>query len=531
MKTGTTGAEALIRVSAPNGTYIGRAEGAVCRFLGVPYAAAERWQRPRPVTTAAADEIAALRFGPSPWQDDGPGCACMPAGRDAQCLNLNLFLARDGGEKKAVMVWIYGGAQIAGDNVGMHAFAPGMPELRYDGAAFVRAHPEIILAVPNYRVGLWGSLDLSWLPDAGEAWRESNNLARLDLLACLGWLRENITAFGGDPENITLFGQSAGSSNITALMLMPEAKGLFRKAVCQSSFAMDISLTARADARRIAEWLFDLLGCGSLAEALGKTDAELLQAQKKLAAASMGGSSAFADIESKLFSPVVDGVVIPEDYWPRFLGGGAAEVRFLGGTNLGEYDQQFAPMAGDTAAARRFAVAQNWGKLDPARGFAPEAADRFLARYADRRTPFEACEDLKADLYLRMGAMAWALVCSRFGSAYLYHLALPRPGGRRFGHGEEIPILFGTDDATPAAQQAAIRDAWCAFARSGDPNCPALGTTWTPFTPARWETLLLTDDARMVPGVRPDDARDLLPLLREARACPAFAALIRQYRP
>ena len=521
-------ADAVIEVTAPAGRIIGRSDGYVRRFLGIPYAAAERWQRPRPLPRGAV--IEALAYGPAPWQDDGPGCAIMPAWRSAQCLNLNLYTSSaETEEKRPVMVWIYGGAQIAGSNVGMHAPGPGLPELSYDGRFFVREHPEIVLVVPNYRVGLWGSLDLSCLEGTNDAYRESANSARLDILQCLRWLRENVAAFGGDPDNITLFGQSAGSSNITALMLMPEAQGLFQKVICESSFAMDISLTSRNDSRRISEALFSLLCCKTLDEALAKTDEELLRAQQSLAAASMGGSSAFSDIESKLFSPVVDGVTIPEDYWRRFLLGGSRAVRFLGGTNIGEYDQQFLPMNGDADAARRFTIAQNWGKLDPERGTAPEETARFLSRYTEIRSAFEACEDLKADLYLRMGAIAWALVCSQFGSAYLYHLALPRPDGRRFGHGEEIPMLFGTDSETPLIQQRALRDAWCTFARIGDPNCPALRTRWLPFTAQHWETLLLDEKPRLVHGVRPEDCRALLPLFRETREYPDFSALCAQY--
>ena len=519
-----------MEIRAPNGTYVGRRSGPgnVCRFLGIPFARAERWRRPEPVTTTAADRIPALSYGPSPWQDPTQG-AMLPGGMDAECLNLNLYMAHTGESRRPVMVWIYGGAQIGGNNVGM--CPPDLPEVRYDGGAFVAEDPGIILAVPNYRVGLWGSMDLSGLPDAGEEYRYAPNLARLDILACLRWLRENIAAFGGDPENITLFGQSAGSSNITALMHMPEARGQFQKAICQSSFAMDISLTSARDCRRVSEALLEKLGCSTVAQALQKSDGELLAAQTAVAAASMGGSSAFGDIESKLFSPVVDGTAIPADYWARFLRGEFGNVRFLGGTNAGEYDQQFAPMAGPGGAekARRFAVAQNWGKLDPERGFAPEITDRFLSQYKEDRSAFQACEDLKADLYLRMGAMAFALVCSQFGDAYLYHLALPREGGRRFAHGEEIPILFGTDRTTPGETQRFIRDAWRGFARQGDPNGPWLKESWRPFTPEHWDTLLLTDRPQMVRGVRPADCRLLLPLLRESREVPGFARLCRLY--
>lgn len=505
-----------VAVPAPNGTYVGRRdpETGGCAFLGIPFGHARRWQRAEDVTTTTSDRISALEYGPAPWQNPGEGGLTGPAGYAGDCLNLNLYAADTAGAGKAVMVWIYGGAQIAGSNIGARPAIAGMEPLSYDGSRLTLENPEILLVVPNYRVGLWGSVDLSVLPDAGPEYRYSSNLARLDILQCLKWVRENIAAFGGDPNNVTLFGQSAGSCNITALMLMEQANGLFQKVICESSFAADISLTRKEDARTVSRAILETAGCRTLLDALEKPDRELLAAQQKVAAASMGGSSAFSHIESKLFAPVIDGVTIPEDYWERLLTGKCGTAAFLGGTNQGEYDQQYAamPEQGRTESARAFTVSQNWGKLDPERGTAPWVTDRYCAQ--EGRTPLEACMDLKADLYLRMGAILYAAACAGRGNAYLYLLRLPRPDGRRFGHGEEIPILFCHDRQTPARLQKQIRDRWCAFALTGEPNCAGLPERWEPFG-ENWDTLVIGEKTAMVPGWRAADARLLLPLLRE----------------
>ncbi len=516
-------------IIAPNGTYLGKYETAAStvKFLGIPFGNAERWKRAVDMNTTSEDRIPADQYGPAPWQNNIQWGTMAPAGLSADCLNLNLYMADTAKTDKAVMVWIYGGAQIAGSNVGCLPCAPGMLPLSYDGSKLVRENPDIILVVPNYRVGMWGSLDLSGLPDTNTAYQYSNNLARLDILQCLRWIRKNIKAFGGNPENITLFGQSAGSCNITALMLMEEAQGLFQKVICQSSFAADISLTTCNDSRTVSNALLSALDCSTLEHALKKSDKELLEAQNKIASASMGGSSAFSSIESKLFAPVIDGITIPEDYWQRFSSGCCGRVLFLGGTNAGEYDQQFTglPLLGQAEAARQLTVSQNWGKLDPVRGFAPEITDLFCSHYADCRSQFQAFMDLKGDLYLRMGAMAYAMVCACNKGAYLYHLALPLQDGSRFGHGREIPILFAYDCESPMYLQKQIRGAWCSFARSGDPNCESLPVRWLPFTRENQETLVIGKETLIVHGLRSKDTELLMPLLREYRRCPEFAAL------
>jgi len=302
---------------------------------------------------------------------------------------------------------------------------------------------------------------------------------------------------------------------------MEQARGLFHKVICQSSFALDISLTKLEDSKTVSRELFRRLGCDTLQQALEKSQEELLQAQSAVAASSMGGSSAFAHIESKLFAPVVDDAVIPADYC-QALKQNLPHVCFLGGTNAGEYDAQFLMLPRDDPdAAKKMVVAHNWGKLDPQRGFAPQVTAQYAALCSESA---ETWMDLKNDLYLRMGGLAFAMLAAMGGTAYHYYLDFPCLQGR-FCHGREIPILFCCEQDIPQELQRSLRSAWYGFAQKGDPNCEALPTQWLPFTAEGWETLHFDSHAHMCGGLHPDRIRLLMPLLRECRQDAAFAAL------
>lgn len=498
-------------VKAKSGTYTGKKEGNVCSFLGVPFAKAERWKRAK-VAAASDDVIDATAFGPSPWQMEDP-MRPMPAGFSEDCLNLNLYCVEPEKPGKTVMVWIYGGAQVGGNNIGQ-LMEDGSVLL--DGRKFAALYPDVVLVVPNYRVGILGSANLSFFPDYTEEYRFANNLARLDILECLRWVRENIEAFGGDPENVTLFGQSAGSNNITCQMLMPEAKGYFKRAICESSFAMDISLTKFEHSVIISKALFDEKHITTLRDALALSPEEVMEAQNALVSRSMGGNPIFKEIPSKLFSPVVDEAVIASDYWQYLQQEGAANVDYLGGTNVGEYDQQFVD----------FPAEENWDKaramvLDHCRGKLEgheEIVDQFVENYRETRTPFVAYKDLKGDIYLRMGAISYAKVFAEKGaSSWLYFLQEKEdaPAAEaRCAHAAEIPMLFCKPNPTDEALQNWIRDAWVSFARTGNPNAESLTVEWKQFDGER-STMVISDNTRMVPGVRNKDTELLLPLLNE----------------
>lgn len=524
-----------VEIAAVNGTYVGQCEEKtqVCTFLGLPFGTARRWEPAREVATSRADRVEALAYGVSPWQERQKDGLSFPAGMSEECLNLNLYGRELKKGKKAVMVWIYGGSQIAGNNIGIPDEC-GTP--LFDGKRLVYYNPDILLVVPNYRVGVFGSVNLSVLSDAPEKYRYSNNLARLDLIQCLKWIHKNIEFFGGDKNRITLFGQSAGSANITALLLMPQSRGLFRNVICESAFAMDDSLTSVRSSRCVSQLLFEKLQIDSIEEALRATPEELLAAQKELFAQSIAGADRMRHIHSKLFAPVVDDVCIPEHYLDGLLEGGCREIRYLGGTNAGEYDQMFAAFERPEAvhAAREALLRYCRGKLDARYGGNPEIIERFLKNGEGVRDELETYMDLKNDIHLRMGAVFYGILFAAYGSAaYLYYLEPdmseePKAVKKRCPHGYEIPILF-MQEAHEAGWKAQIREAWLNFARNGVPVYCGDRSAWRPVDGHTLYTMKIKREFELTTGIRLEDLAVIFPEALEYRSSRRIRELCRNY--
>ncbi|MCC8059263.1 MAG: carboxylesterase family protein [Clostridiales bacterium] len=513
------------------GTYIGFRDEKYhsVNFRNVQFGVAERWQQAEFPVANPGQVFEANRFGPAPVQAAEKWGSLVLGGMDEQCLNMNIFTKTLQGRKKAVMVWVFPGMQIIGSNQGSVDVGNHHGK-SYDASGLVAEHEDLIVVIPNYRVGIFGSVNLSTMPDFEEKYRCSNNLARTDLLHALKWIHENIAAFGGDPDNVTLFGQSAGANNITAMLLWKEAQPYFHKAIIESSFIYDISATTWEDSITISREFFQILGVSSIEETLKKSDMEILAAQEALNARSVDGSSAFASIQSKSFSPVVDNIVIPDDYWEQLMANGAAGKKVMLGTTAGEYDQQFIRWADDPGAqqkARDFVIRQNWGKLDAGRGTDPEILENYLKNYRDERSEFEAYKDLKADLYLRVGAMAYAQVLSSYTDVYVYYFSYNfYPGtSARAPHGSEVSVIFRNDvDASPEFQEAVSR-CWVQFARTGNPNNSSLPVKWEKYDPEHYYTLLLSEKPSLCPGIRMDDIRTVLPATLEYKKYPAYRKL------
>ena len=528
---GSTGIKEIV---TKRGTYIGRVEKetGTCSFLGIPYGTAARWERAADVKTTPEVKINACSYGPSPWQDIVQEDYGIPVEMNEECLNLNLFgrdLEQTG---KTVMVWIYGGAQVAGNNIGCKT---GSGEALFDGKKIVENNSDILVVVPNYRVGIWGSVNLSTLNGFTERYQFSNNLARLDIVQCLKWIHENIEAFGGDKNKVTLFGQSAGSANISSLLLMPEARGLFKRVICESSFAMDLSLTSYQDSITISDEFFKRLHVKSVEEAERLEAKTLLRVQNEIIKHSMGGTPIFSGVNSKLFSPVIDNAVIPENYWDYFIQTGCCGIDFLGGTNEGEYDQQFERFKepGKWAEAKQMLLDHCKAKLDPLHGGREDIISLYAENEKMARTDFDAYRDLKNDIYLRMGALSYGMIFAEQGSSsYLYYLALQGTGrgeNTRCPHGAEIPILFMKDSAADEECQRQIRNAWYDFARSGNPNGEYNKNFWKQVGNGTLNTMKIGKAFVMTSGVRLRDASLLLPLMKEYQECPAFKKICKRF--
>ena len=458
-------------VAGATGTYVGtavttRAGATVLRFSGMRYAeppvGAARWRAPRPARPAG--ETDATGWPPACMQAGGnvawyAGVAAsfgiarefsmsMPP-VDEDCLFLNLWTpdtpdTPHTGARLPVMVWIHGGGNVNGWS----------HEPNYRGAELA-ARGVVVVSI-QYRLGVFGFLAHPAL-GREHAHGSSGNYGVLDQIEALRWVRHHVAAFGGDPGNVTVFGESAGAGDIGYLLFAPQARGLFHRAISQSGGWPADRREALAESEAEGERFLSGTGIGSIDELRS------VPADRLLVLAAEHFPRGFDD-------PSVDGWLLPAAA-PELL----AERRFapvpvMFGTNADE-DQGLVDPAAMTEAAWRAAVA----------GFPnPEVvADRLgVLSLAERLAAFGAgtfhCPTLRfADMAAAAGAPTW-----------VYRFARVRPGGHGVGayHGAEIPYVFDThDDWLPAdahdrALTRRMMDYWLNFARWGDPNGDGLPT-------------------------------------------------------
>ena len=443
-------------------------------FLGVPYAAppsgAHRLLPPLPVQPWDGVRDA-TRFGAAPPQvappeSAGSGWDAAATGED--CLNLNVWTPDPGAAGLPVMVWIQGGMFEIGSTKA------------YDGSRFAR--DGVVCVVINWRVGADGFL---YLGD------EYANLGLLDQVAALEWVQENIAAFGGDPGNVTIFGESAGAMSIGALLSMPRAEGLFRRAIAQSGAAHQVSSaeTAHGIGRRLAE----KLGVPPTREAIAAVPVErLLAAQSELKADLL----AHPDPErwgqevvtsSMPWQPVIDGEVIPAAPIERIAAGAGAHVDVIVGTNTDDW-RLFLVITGAIGQITDEALTGPVGVYGyqalAAYGLPVESAlTAYRARYPDAG-PGDLLAAVQTDWWVRIPAIRLADAHANATSGtYMYEFAWSAPG---FGavHALEIPFVFDTlskdaplfgpllGEDPPQELADTMHAAWVAFATSGDPGWP-----------------------------------------------------------
>ena len=287
-------------VDTVSGPVRGADDGRVSSWKGVPYAAPPvgdlRWRAPHPALpwSAVADASAYGFVCPQPVDPRIPFDLGAP--QDEDCLTLNIWASSDtaAGDDKPVMVWLHGGAYIIGS-----ASQP-----LYDGRVLAADGGAIVVTV-NYRIGALGFLDLSEFDSSRR--RFDTNLGLRDVLAALRWVRDNIAAFGGDPDRVTLFGESAGAGIITTLLTSPAAEGLFSAAIAQSSPATSVYDISRAHG--ITRLVLDKLGMTtSDVERLPQVPVDVMVA---------AATDVFYDVPVRnpgtlAFAPIVDGDVVPD---------------------------------------------------------------------------------------------------------------------------------------------------------------------------------------------------------------------------
>jgi para-nitrobenzyl esterase len=452
----------------------------ICVFKGIPYAAPptglDRFREPVPPAPWTGVRNA-FEYGPTAPKTPyaAPLDALVPeadiAGDDY--LNLNIWTPDPAGSAP-VLVFLHGGGFSNGSGAdGCH-----------DGTNFAR--DGVVLVTPNYRIGVDGFLLLDGVPA---------NLGLQDQIAALAWVRENIAAFGGDPDRVTLGGQSAGAMSVGALLAMSSASGLFHRAILQSGAAHHTIGTASA--RMIADALAERLGIATTHAAFAAVPSDKLLAvlpllRSEIAADPDPDRWGEAALTVMPFQPVVDGSVLPGD--PRNAGTG---LDLLIGTNSDEFNLFLAPTGLIDLIPDSF-----FRRAAEQRGLDPDAAQ---AAYGDAK-PGELLARMMTDWTYRIPAVRLAEACT--GTAHMYEFCWQSPAfGGRLGacHTAELPFAFdnlhersfagllGTQPPQPIAD--AMHAAWVAFVTTGDPGWRAYREDTR--TTMRFDTLVAeVDDAR-----------------------------------
>ncbi|MER5220891.1 carboxylesterase/lipase family protein [Streptomyces flaveus] len=446
-------------VRTPYGDVRGRYEDGIAVFRGIPYAAPpfgpRRFRPPVPPTPWEGVRDAGA-FGPTPpkppYSEAFARLLSDPVVPGDDCLNLNVWTPEPGrGARLPVLVWIHGGALTRGSSA--------VPV--YDGRAFAR--DGVVMVSINYRLGVEG---YGLFPDAPP------NPGLRDQLAALEWVREAIAEFGGDPDQVTVFGQSAGAISAGALLAAPQTQGLFRRAVLQSAppEAFD-----RDKVRRMVRRMAARLKIPATAEAFAAVDRELLlrtQAEVgRLSTPVLGGPS---------FGIVVDDDLVPRDPMEALVDGGAAPgVQLLMGWTQDEYRLWLVP-GGLMERVDRLGPVALAGAMARCH-CGPEVPRGYRALHPDAR-PAELLGQMVTDHLLRIPLHR--LADARPGSSYVYEFAwpsnLPDLGAC---HALELGFVFDTGDVPESAKLAgegapqdladAMHSAWVRFAAEGDPGWPA----------------------------------------------------------
>lgn len=467
-------------IQTENGLVSGYKSGVINIFKGIPFAAPPvgdlRWKNPQPVKnwtgTLKCEKFSAspMQSNPKPFMMWTEEFITPPDNLSEDCLYLNIWTpAKSAKEKLPVFVWIYGG----GFSSGSAACAV------YDGEEMSKKG--IIFVSINYRVGVLGFLSTPELSSESEN-KASGNYGLLDQVAALAWIKKNIEAFGGDPQKVTIAGQSAGSTSVCALVASHLAKGLFRGAMAQSggilSSRMNRSLT---EAEKSGLTFMEKMKASNISELRKKSPEELIAA---------GGN----------FGPVADGYVIPNDVFAAFKNGQFNDVYIMAGWVTGDGSL----MGSQTMAPEKYKEQsiKNWG----------EKAEEYLKLF-----PGNTSEQVTASMtelgliqFAALPAHLWAGFSKN--KAYIYqfsHVPVDKPGFPNYGafHTSEVPFALHTLHMwkrqwreVDFAVEKTMSDYWVNFVKTGNPNGEGL-PEWISYDKSSGNIMEIGDKSQLSAGL------------------------------
>lgn len=459
----THAAEMSSVVKTTAGLVQGTAQNGVLRYLGLPYAqATERF-----VPAGAVQPWEGVRLADSYGKISpqgalyGEGSSGNQSGTDNNCQNLNLWTPGADNAKRPVMVWLHGGGFSTGSGND-----PGC-----DGANLSRAGDVVVVTV-NHRLNVFGYLDLS---EYGDKYQYSANVGMTDIIAALEWVHDNIAAFGGDPDNVTVFGQSGGGAKVLALMTSPYAKGLFHKGIVQSGATerMDLTFSSKEVSASLTRRILNSLNItADNIEDLQTVPAARLQEAANAAlhatAEEYHISAAQREGYAMGWGPVVDGDFLPtnpvtEDSFAE----AGKDIPLLIGSTLNEWNY----FSGQEVES------------------IPTPAEASALREAYPNKP-----NLKAsqvDILIRLSMLKVMSHKADQGGANVYAYVFARNNSF---HGAEIPFVFRH---TGDYLEERVSAAWVNFARTGVPDVDGL-PKWEAYTRAKGATMLLDDESKLV---------------------------------
>jgi para-nitrobenzyl esterase len=479
-------------------------DGKVIAFKGIPYAAPPigdlRWRPPVPAAPWTGVR-SAQEFGYHCVQSGSYSDMLFhDSGASEDCLTLNVWTptgAKPG--SLPVMVWIYGGGFKSG----------GTSERRQDGQFLARR--DVVVVSMNYRLGIFGFFVHPGLT-AESSHHASGNYGLLDEYAALQWVHENIRNFGGDPTNVTIFGESAGSFAVSSLMASPLSKQLIHKAIGESGgafFSPGLTYQPREQREQIdSAWAQNALGSSNIAELRRIPTEDIIRA-----------ATTKTSMPTPDFGPDIDGYFLPQSVPAIYSAAQQAHIPLLAGWNADE--------------ARGQVLAE---KLRPtATSFSDQAKKDFGTRASDFLTVYPATSDdisldsafdYATDHFIAFSTWRWleAQVATGKAPVYRYLLSLGSPGDKYHSsnlgafHSDDIEYVFGTLDSRegavwrPEDRQLSeqIMSFWTNFARTGNPNGPDL-PKWPMYGPTQWQIM----DFSLKPHARPDQTRARYILLNE----------------